>query len=46
MTPTEFVAKWKASTLTERAASQSHFLDLCRLLDEPSPSEADPTAEW
>ena len=46
MTPTEFVAKWKASTLTERAASQSQFLDLCRLLDEPSPSEADPTGEW
>jgi type II restriction/modification system DNA methylase subunit YeeA len=46
MTPAEFVAKWKASTLTERAASQSQFLDLCRLLDEPAPSEADPTGEW
>lgn len=46
MTPADFVAKWKASTLTERAASQSQFLDLCRLLDEPTPSEADPTGEW
>ncbi|AFK56785.1 class I SAM-dependent DNA methyltransferase [Tistrella mobilis] len=46
MTPTEFVAKWKASTLTERAAAQSQFVDLCRLLDEPTPSEADPTGEW
>ncbi|MCA1972979.1 MAG: class I SAM-dependent DNA methyltransferase [Caenispirillum sp.] len=46
MIPTEFVAKWKAATLTERAASQSHFLDLCHLLDEPSPAEADPTGEW
>jgi type II restriction/modification system DNA methylase subunit YeeA len=46
VTPTEFVAKWKASTLTERAAAQSQFVDLCRLLDEPAPSEADPTGEW
>lgn len=45
MTPEDFVAKWKASTLTERAASQSQFLDLCKMLDEPSPSEADPTGE-
>ncbi|MFA7429495.1 MAG: class I SAM-dependent DNA methyltransferase [Rhodospirillaceae bacterium] len=46
MTPAEFVAKWKASTLTERAAAQSQFVDLCRLLDEPTPSEADQTGEW
>ncbi|MBX3491009.1 class I SAM-dependent DNA methyltransferase [Parvibaculum sp.] len=43
MTPEEFVAKWKASTLTERAASQSQFLDLCKVLGEPSPSEMDPS---
>ncbi|MEQ8283392.1 MAG: class I SAM-dependent DNA methyltransferase [Parvibaculum sp.] len=43
MTPEEFVAKWKASVLTERAASQSQFLDLCAMLGEPSPSEADPS---
>lgn len=45
MTPEEFVAKWKASALTERAASQSQFLDLCRMLEEPSPAEADPSGE-
>lgn len=45
MTPTEFVAKWKASTLTERAAAQSQFVDLCKLLDEPAPSDADATGE-
>lgn len=45
MTPEQFIKKWKASTLTERAASQSHFLDLCRMLDEPNPSDADPTGE-
>lgn len=45
MTPEQFVTKWKASTLTESAASQSQFLDLCAMLGEPSPSEADPTGE-
>jgi MmeI, N-terminal domain/MmeI, helicase spacer domain/Pentapeptide repeats (8 copies) len=39
--PQEFVAKWSASTLTEKAASQSHFEDLCRLLDQPTPTDAD-----
>ena len=31
--------------MKERSASQEHFLDLCRLLDEPTPAEADPTGE-
>jgi type II restriction/modification system DNA methylase subunit YeeA len=39
VTPEKFVAKWTANTRTERAASQEHFLDLCRLLDEPTPNE-------
>ncbi|MGE0148018.1 MAG: class I SAM-dependent DNA methyltransferase [Parvibaculaceae bacterium] len=43
MTPEQFIKKWKASTLTERAASQSHFIDLCALLDEPTPTDVDPT---
>ena len=43
MNPERFVVKWKASTLTERAASQSHFIDLCALLDESTPTDADPT---
>ena len=45
MTPYEFIDKWRASTLTERSASQQHFLDLCDLLDEPKPAEADPFGE-
>lgn len=45
MTPEAFIKKWKASTLTERAASQSHFIDLCALLDEPTPTDVDPTGE-
>ena len=46
MTPGEFIAKWRASELNERSASQSHFNDLCRLLGEPTPTDADPTGEW
>ena len=42
MTVTEFVAKWQASSLRERAGSQEHFIDLCRLVGHPTPAEADP----
>ncbi|MDE2773186.1 MAG: class I SAM-dependent DNA methyltransferase, partial [Gemmatimonadota bacterium] len=45
MTPYEFITKWRASTLTERSASQQHFLDLCELLQEPKPAEADPSGQ-
>ena len=45
MTPGEFIAKWRASELKERSAAQEHFIDLCRLLEEPTPAEADPTGE-
>ncbi len=43
---TDFTAKWRASTSTERAASQEHFIDLCRVLDQPTPNEADPTGDF
>ena len=45
MTPNEFITKWRASELKERSASQEHFIDLCRLLGESTPAEADPTGE-
>ena len=45
MTPGKFIAKWRASELKERSAAQEHFIDLCRLLGEPTPAEADPTGE-
>ncbi len=45
MTPYEFISKWRASALKERSASREHFIDLCRLLGEPTPAEADPTGE-
>jgi type II restriction/modification system DNA methylase subunit YeeA len=46
MTPEGFAAKWQDSTATERAASQEHFIDLCRMLGVATPNEADPTGEW
>lgn len=46
MTPTEFIKKWRAANLKERSAAQEHFLDLCRVLGEPTPAEADPEGTW
>ena len=46
MTPSEYIAKWRASELKERSAAQSHFNDLCRMLGEPTPTDADPAGEW
>jgi hypothetical protein len=41
----EFIERWKASELSERAAAQSHFIDLCDLLGQPPPAAADPTGD-
>jgi hypothetical protein len=41
LTPQSFVAKWRKVTLKESAAAKEHFLDLCRLLDHPTPADAD-----
>ena len=45
MTPSDFIAKWRASELKESSAAQEHFIDLCRLLGEPTPAEDDPTGD-
>ena len=45
MTAEEFIVKWRASELKESSAAQEHFIDLCRLLNEPTPAEGDPTGE-
>lgn len=42
MTPLEFIQKWRPVALNERQTAQEHFGDLCRLLGEPTPIEADP----
>lgn len=44
--PQAFVSKWKRSKLTERASAQSHFNELCALLGQPTPTDADPMGEW
>ncbi len=36
-----FVEKWSRVTLAERSVSQEHFLDLCRLIDHPTPGDSD-----
>jgi type II restriction/modification system DNA methylase subunit YeeA len=45
VTADQFIAKWHAAALTERSAAQQHFIDLCLLLEEPPPAEADPTGD-
>ena len=42
MNATEFIHKWRKVQLSERSASQQHFLDLCDLLGHPKPAAADP----
>jgi len=42
MTPQEFTRKWRPVALNERQTAQEHFGDLCRLLGQPTPIEADP----
>ena len=39
----QFIAKWSKVSLPERAASQEHFIDLCRMLGQPTPAEHDAT---
>jgi type II restriction/modification system DNA methylase subunit YeeA len=43
LTPAEFAAKWLGNTQTEKATAQEHFIDLCRMLDVPTPNEHDPS---
>ena len=38
-----FIRKWRAAELKERSGAQEHFIDLCHVLGEPTPAEADPT---
>jgi len=46
MTPEAFISKWSESTTKERAAAQEHFIDLCSVLGEQTPNQADPHGEW
>jgi len=42
----EFIQLCRASTLTERSGSQSHFIALCRVLGVKPPLEEDPRGAW
>jgi len=46
MIPSAFVQKWAASRGAERPTAQEHFIDLCRLLNEKTPNEADPSGDF
>jgi hypothetical protein len=46
MNPHEFIAKWKQSALKERSAYQSHFIDLCQLINHPAPTDLDPNGTF
>ncbi len=43
LTPQDFVSKWKRVTSREKQTYQEHFIDLCRLMDQQTPNEADPS---
>ena len=42
LSPQDFAAKWRLSTLKERSAYQSNFNDVCALVGHPTPAEQDP----
>lgn len=42
----KFIAKWRKSSLKESAGAHEYFIDLCRLLDQPTPAESDPDGSW
>ena len=42
LSPQEFVQKWRSATLKERSAAQEHFIDVCHLVGQQTPAEADP----
>ena len=46
MNPIEYVNKWAPVELRERAGAQEHFIDICRLLGQQTPAEADPKGDW
>ena len=46
MTPTKFIAKWRASPKREHIGSQPHFIDVCRLVGVPDPATANPAHDW
>ena len=46
MTPREFIAKWRRNRGQESAGAQEWFLDLCRVVEHPTPAEMDRSQQW
>jgi hypothetical protein len=46
MDANSFIHKWAAAKGGERASAHEHFLDLCRLVGEQTPTEADPAGDF
>ena len=46
LTVAAFISKWQKSTQSERASAQSHFRDLCELLEQPDPSSDPDGADY
>jgi type II restriction/modification system DNA methylase subunit YeeA len=45
LTPSQFAARWRIASLSERSGAQSHFIDLCDMLGEAHPAAADSVGE-
>lgn len=45
LTVADFVHRWKIFSPTENAGAQSHFNDLCEILDEKRPAESNSAGE-
>ena len=46
MSPQDFIAKWRGSRGQESAGAQEWFLDLCRVVEHPTPAEMDRSQQW
>ena len=46
MSPQDFIAKWRRNRGQESAGAQEWFIDLCRVVEHPTPAELDPRQEW
>jgi hypothetical protein len=46
MTTKQFVDKWSRIRVGEMAAAQSHFSDVCELVEHRKPLEVDPEGQF
>ncbi|GIK30342.1 MAG: hypothetical protein BroJett007_34800 [Chloroflexota bacterium] len=46
ISPKDFVERWEKAELREQQAAQSHFNELCQLVNQKTPTERDPKGEF